>query len=66
MIGNIFKLLTMSDHYGQSELIEIAKGKYKLETSIKGKFKQGKRIGAWQSKKQKDRDKRILKGGQRR
>jgi hypothetical protein len=35
----------MFDYYGESDLIEIAKGKNKLETTVKGKLKQRQR---WQ------------------
>ena len=37
------KLLNIGDFYGESETIEIAKGKYKLPTSLKAGFKQIKR-----------------------
>jgi hypothetical protein len=43
MIKNILELLSLDEHYGQSEIIEIAKGKYKLQTSWKSAFKQLKR-----------------------
>ena len=43
MIKNIFELLSLDTHYGQSEIIEIAKGKYKLVTSWKQGFEQLKR-----------------------
>ena len=43
MIKNILKLLSLDTHYGQSEIIEIAKGKYKLVTSWKQGFEQLKR-----------------------
>jgi hypothetical protein len=43
MIKNILDLLALQEHYGQSELIEIAKGKYELQTSFKQAFKQLKR-----------------------
>ena len=33
MIKNILDLLSLHEHYGQSEIIEIAKGKYKLITT---------------------------------
>ena len=44
----IIDLLQMDEWYGVSENIEIAKGKYKLETTLKAKIKQDKRIKAWQ------------------
>lgn len=39
----VLKLLNADDFYGVSENIEIAKGKYKLPTSIKEGIKQFKR-----------------------
>jgi hypothetical protein len=44
MIKNILELLALQEHYGQSEAIEIAKGKYKLVTSWKQGFEQVKRL----------------------
>lgn len=52
MIQQILELLATNEFYGQSELIEIAKGKYKLETTLKGISKQNKRTKKWQSRKQ--------------
>lgn len=43
MIKNILDLLALHEHYGQSELIEIAKGKYKLITTWKQGFENIKR-----------------------
>lgn len=43
MIKNILDLLALHEHYGQSEVIEIAKGKYKLITTWKQGFEQIKR-----------------------
>lgn len=40
MIGQILQLLALSNFYGETELIDIAKGKYKIETSVKGVWKQ--------------------------
>lgn len=37
----------MFEYLGESELIEIAKGKNKLELTINGKVKQKKRAKAW-------------------
>jgi len=48
MIKNILQLLQLDEFYGQSELIEFAKGKYKLEQSRKGIRKQQKRASKWQ------------------
>lgn len=36
-------MLSIHDHYGQSELIEIAKGKYAIRTDIKGVYKAKQR-----------------------
>jgi len=47
MIKNILELLALDEHYGQSELIEIAKGKYQLNTTWKDGFKQLKRQLKW-------------------
>jgi hypothetical protein len=43
MIKHILDLLALHEHYGQSETIEIAKGKYKLATTWKQAFEQIKR-----------------------
>lgn len=48
MIKDVLKILMSADHYGQSENIEIAKGKYELQTTLKGGLKQMKRI--WKTK----------------
>lgn len=37
----------MFEYLGESELIDIAKGKNKLENTVKGKVAQKKRIKAW-------------------
>ena len=47
MIKNILTLLSQSDFKGESELIDIAKGKYKKPSSIKEVYKQFKRELAW-------------------
>jgi hypothetical protein len=43
MIKQIIDLLNMLPHYGQSETIEIAKGKHELPYTFKGAFEQIKR-----------------------
>ena len=43
MIQKIIEMLKMDDHFGVSETIEIAKGKYKLESNLKKIYKQEKR-----------------------
>ena len=43
MIKNIIEMLKLDEHLGKSESIEIAKGKYKLESSVKKIYKQEKR-----------------------
>ena len=48
MIKQIFDMLNLCEHYGQSELIEIAKGKYELPLSLKEKRQQVKREKEWQ------------------
>ena len=40
MIKNILEMLSFTDYYGQSELIEIAKGKYAMPKSVKQVFEQ--------------------------
>ena len=40
MIKHILDLLALDEFYGQSELIEIAKGKYKIPTTVKEVFNQ--------------------------
>ena len=47
----ILQLLQSDTFYGESELIEIAKGKYKLYTDYKSIKEQHKRAKLWQSKK---------------
>lgn len=48
MIAQILELLSISEFYGQSELIEIAKGRNKLYTNLKDIAKQQKRLKEWQ------------------
>ncbi len=36
-------MLKLDDHFGISENVEIAKGKYKLESNVKKIYKQEKR-----------------------
>jgi len=43
MIALIIQLLEASEHYGQTENIEIAKGKYVYATTIKQGWKKIKR-----------------------
>tara|TARA_R110002126_G_scaffold197947_1_gene345649 strand:- start:171 stop:317 length:147 start_codon:yes stop_codon:yes gene_type:complete len=43
MIKDLLKLLSLSEHYGVSESIEIAKGKYAIPKSFKHAYEQGKR-----------------------
>jgi hypothetical protein len=47
MIKNILELLSLDPHYGQSEIIEIAKGKYKIQRTWKQAYKQFKRELKW-------------------
>ena len=44
MIKNIIQLLALSEHYGISEDIDIAKGKYEYTTSWKKTWVKIKRI----------------------
>ena len=48
MIELILKILDVDEFAGQSESIDIAKGKYKLPTTLKEGWKQFKRELAWQ------------------
>jgi hypothetical protein len=48
MLKEIIELLKIEDYYGKSELIEIAKGKYKAPETIKEGVKQAKRKLKWQ------------------
>lgn len=43
MIQQIIAMLQLDDFYNESENIDIAKGKYKYNTSIKKMLKQAKR-----------------------
>ena len=47
MIKEILNLLMLDSHYGQSETIEIAKGKYELPNSWTNTFNQIKRDIKW-------------------
>lgn len=51
MIGQIIRLLNISEFYSEGECIEIAKGKYKLEPTLYGKVKQKQRARLWRLKK---------------
>lgn len=51
MVRNVIDLLMVNNHYGQSELIEIAKGKYEIPKSWKKGFEQIKREVKWLTKK---------------
>jgi hypothetical protein len=43
MIKQIIAMLQLDNFYGESELIDIAKGKHELTTSMKKMWKQVKR-----------------------
>jgi hypothetical protein len=43
IIQNIVKMLSLTEHYAKSELIELAKGKYALENTAKRVYKQAMR-----------------------
>jgi hypothetical protein len=51
MIKLLLELLALDNHYGQSENIEIAKGKYQLPTNFKTGFRQIKREIKWLKKR---------------
>jgi hypothetical protein len=48
MLNTIIQLLKTDNFYAQSEIVDIAKGKYKLTTSFKESIKQAIR---WQKRK---------------
>lgn len=48
MIHLIFEMLALTEHYGVSETIEIAKGKYELVDNLADAKKQAKRNKEWQ------------------
>lgn len=50
MIELMFQLLRSDKHLGQSEVIDIARGKYKLPLTIKDKRKQVEISKAWRRK----------------
>jgi hypothetical protein len=43
MIKLILEMLQLDEHYGQSEIIEIAKGKYEIPKTFSSTLKQFKR-----------------------
>jgi hypothetical protein len=47
MMKEVINLLMTQEYYNQSELIEIAKGKYEIPTTLKKGIKQIKRISRW-------------------
>lgn len=47
MIEQILELLASGDFYGESENIDIAKGKYKIVKTVKEITEQIKREEAW-------------------
>jgi hypothetical protein len=48
MIKEVLQLLALDPHYGKSETIEIAKGKYAMPKTFKQGFEQIKR--QWKQK----------------
>ena len=52
MIKGIIELLNTGDHYGVSERVDIAKGKYQIPTTWKDLWKYIKRT-LWQRRKSK-------------
>ena len=47
MVKDVINLLMSNDHFNSSELIEIAKGKNEIPTTLKKGLKQIKRISKW-------------------
>jgi hypothetical protein len=50
MIEIIFEMLHLTEHYGKSEAIEIAKGKYALPKDWKELKEKAKRYKEWRKK----------------
>ena len=50
MIKNIIQMLSIDDFYGNSETIDIAKGRNELVHTVKKTVKQIKRKQAWKRK----------------
>jgi hypothetical protein len=48
MIEQILQMLQIAEFAGESNAIDIAKGKHKIQTTFKGLVKQGKRAKSWQ------------------
>ena len=49
MIKQILEMLNSFEHYRKSEIIEIAKGKYELPSTLTKGIKQIKRNYKWQN-----------------
>lgn len=47
----MIRLLHLFDYYGESEVIEIAKGKFKAPMGLREGLEQRKRKKRWQMKK---------------
>ncbi len=52
MIEDIFKLIKLKDYYGDSKVIDVAKGSYKIPETFIEAYKQFKRDLAWRLRKQ--------------
>jgi len=50
MIDLIFQLLRADRHVGRSEVIDIARGKYKLPLTLKEKAKQKELENGWKKR----------------
>ena len=48
MIKDLITLLKLANYYGESEIIEIAKGRYKYPKSFKEFKRSVNRIAKWQ------------------
>jgi len=51
MIKQILDMLNLLPHYGVSEEIEIAKGRFEMPKNFKSGFEQIKRVIKWQTRK---------------
>tara|TARA_R110002051_G_C8349974_1_gene439932 strand:+ start:219 stop:365 length:147 start_codon:yes stop_codon:yes gene_type:complete len=44
MIEQLLELLSLDNYYGKSEIIDFAKGKYKIPETLKESYEQSKRV----------------------
>ena len=51
MISHILQMLQIDNFYGQSEFIDIAKGRNEITKTVSKMYKQSKRKQAWKRKR---------------